>query len=477
MIEIVRQALSGKPAWIVGGTIRDRLLGIDGPVDVDVVVDGDPRAAAKAIAKAEGGPAFELSDDFGAWRVMAKDRSWQVDVSALRGGSIEVDLALRDFTINAIAEPLDHEGARHLNIAVPDTFTFVDPFGGVSDVEARRLRMVRPEAFADDPLRVVRLARFAITLGLEVERDTAEAARAQAHSLDRVAGERVFAELRQILSARNPHLGIDLLRRVGAAAVILPELEELRDVEQTVYHHRDVYGHTLEVLQRAAELDDDPGAILGEEHAARIRAFLDEPLGDGLTRAGGLRLGALLHDVAKPPTQTPSPKGGFGFPGHDRLGAGMARDIMARLKASEKLRAHVAALTRHHLRLGFLTHQAPVDRRALYGYVTATQPVEVDVSLLSVADRLATRGRKANEAIERHVALARELIGPLLDWHEQGPPAPLLRGDELARELGIDPGPELGRLLAELAEAQYVGVVASRDDAVRFARAAAPHPR
>ena len=465
MIELVRQALSGQAAWLVGGAIRDRLLGTEGAdVDVDIVVDGDPRAAARAIAKAGGGPAFALSDDFGAWRAMAKDRSWQADVAALRGGGIEADLALRDFTINAIAEPLDGGEV-------------VDPFGGVADAQARRLRMVRPEAFSDDPLRVVRLARIAITLELDVDGETSSAARAQAPALSRVAGERIFAELRQILSAREPHLGIDLLRGVGAAAVILPELEELRDVEQTVYHHRDVYGHTLEVLQRAAELDADPGAVLGEEHAGRVRAFLDEPLADGLTRAGGLRLGALLHDVAKPPTQTPSPKGGYGFPGHDRLGAGMARDIMARLRASEKLRAHVAALTRHHLRLGFLTHMAPVDRRALYGYAMATQPVEVDVSLLSVADRLATRGRKADEAIERHVGLARGLIGPLLDWHEQGPPAPLLRGDELAKELGIGPGPELGRVLAELAEAQYVGEVASREDAVRFARAAAPHPR
>jgi tRNA nucleotidyltransferase/poly(A) polymerase len=455
-LDTVREALRGADVWIVGGAVRDRLLGR--PVtDLDLVVDGDVRAVAKRLARAVRGPAFELSDDFGAWRVIARDQGWQADLSPLRGGSLDADLALRDVTINAIAEPLEGGAA-------------VDPFGGRGDLEARVLRAVGPRSFADDPLRVLRLARLACELDLAVDEATVAQARAEAERLAGVAQERVFAELRRILTCDDALRGIDLADRIGALGAVLPELVRLKGVEQTVYHHRDAYGHTLEVLERAIEIDRDPGAVFGAEHADRIRAVLDAPLADELTRAGGLRLGALLHDIAKATTAVPSPKGGFGFPGHDREGAVLARDILTRLRASEQLKRHVAELTRHHLRAGFLVHEQPLDARKIHGYLVATAPVVVDVTLLSVADRLATRGRKHEEAIARHLAVTRELIGPALDWREHGPPPPLLRGDELARELGLRPGPRIGELLAELAAAQYAGEIATREEAIAHAR-------
>jgi putative nucleotidyltransferase with HDIG domain len=202
-----------------------------------------------------------------------------------------------------------------------------------------------------------------------------------------------------------------------------------------------------------------------------VAALLAEPLADELTRGGALRWGALLHDAAKPQTQTPIDRGGYGFPHHDRIGADLVRDVLTRLRASERLRAHVAGLTRHHLRLGFLVHRRPLTRRDLYGYLTACEPVEVDVTLLSVADRLATRGHKAEESIASHLDLAREVLGDALDWHEAGgAPEPLIRGDELQRELGLRQGPDVGRVLAALREAQFAGEVGTREEALELAR-------
>ena len=459
-LRIAREALAGERAWLVGGALRDRLLGR--PVDdLDVALDGDVAGAAKRLGRSGGATAFPLSDEFGAWRVVARDHSWHADLSPLRGGSLDADLGLRDFTINAMAEPL----------AGGD---LVDPFGGEGDLAARRLRIVGDRALADDPLRVMRLARLACELTLDVDDEALAAARAHAPSLASVSPERVFAELKRVVVADRALDGIALLDAVGALDVVLPELTALRGIEQTVYHHRDAFGHTLEVLERAIEVERAPAAVIAD---ARIVTFLAEPLGDELTRAGGLRFAALLHDVGKARTQTPVAKGGYGFPGHDSLGAEMVREILTRLRASERLRAHVAALTRHHLRPGFLVHARPLDRRTAYGYLKATEPVSADTLLLSVADRLATRGRKHDEAIAQHLEVARELLAPALDWHEHGPPRPLVRGDELARELGIEPGPELGRLLAEIAEAQYAGEISSKEDALRYARGAARSPR
>jgi putative nucleotidyltransferase with HDIG domain len=236
-----------------------------------------------------------------------------------------------------------------------------------------------------------------------------------------------------------------------------------------VYHHLDVYGHTLEVLAQAAALERDPEPALGA-HAPAVAARLAAPLADELTGWGALRLGALLHDAAKTTTRRVFPNGKVGFPGHDVEGAALSRAVLARLHTSERLRAHVAALARHHLRLGFLVRERPLPRRSVYEYLTATAPQTVDVTVLTVADRLATRGRKAGVAIAAHLELARELLGEALAW-EDARPAPLVRGDELAAALGVAPGPELGRALAELEAARFSGEVSTPEEAVAHARA------
>jgi len=461
---VVEAALAGERAWVVGGAVRDALLG-QAVLDVDVVVDGDPEAAALAVARTAGrGTArFALSDAFDTWRVVGPGHAWQVDVTPVRGGGIEADLALRDLTINAMAVPV---GGGEV----------VDPWGGRADLERRVARAVSDRAFADDPLRCLRVARFACELDLAVDPPTAALARLYAPSLDRIAGERVFAELKRVVAAPGIRAGLRLMDELAVTPHVLPELAALRGVEQNRYHHADVLDHTLEVLDAELELEADPGAALGAEHANAIRALLAEPLADGLTRRDGLRLGALLHDCAKPFTRAVGEDGAtLGFPRHDVEGERLVRAIFARLKTSERLRSHVAALTRHHLRLGFLVHERGAEglpRRALYRYLTGTEPVEVDVTLLSVADRLATRGHKADESIARHLGLAREVVGEALRWRAgETRPEPLVRGDELARELGIEPGPQLGRVLAELAEARFAGEVRDRQEALAAARA------
>jgi putative nucleotidyltransferase with HDIG domain len=458
-LAIAREALAGTPAWLVGGAVRDRLLGrcVERP-DFDLAVAGDVEAAARALGRAARAAVFPLSEAFGAWRVVAGREGWQADLSPLAGATIEEDLAQRDFTVNALAEPLDGGGP-------------LDPTGGREDLAAGRLRMVSPAAFAADPLRVLRVARLACELGLAPEPETIRAAAAAAPGLAQVAPERVFGELKRVVAAPDPLGGLELMERIGATAVVLPELAALAGVEQSHFHHLDVREHTLAVLAETVALERDPAAALGEEHAPAIAALLAEPLSDELTRGDALRLGALFHDVAKPQTRVVTDEGRITFFGHDAAGAEVARDMLTRLRASERLRAHVAALARHHLRLGFLVKERPLPPRREYAYLKACGPVAADVTLLSVADRLATRGRNAEEAIARHLQLARETIGPALAWHAAGAPAVPIRGDELADALGIPRGPRLGTLLAELEAAVYAGEVATREDAIAHARA------
>jgi poly(A) polymerase len=236
-VRAAREALGDEPAWIVGGAVRDAALDRE-VVDVDLAVAGEPRRAARALGNAIGGPSFELSSEFGSWRALAPDGGWHIDVSVVRGGAIKPDLAQRDFTANALAVALADP------VAPP-----IDPHGGLADIEARRLRMVAPESFDADPLRVMRAARLAAGLGFELDPQTAAAARERAGNLEAVAGERQFAELRAMLSGPDAVGGFALLGDLGAAEAVLPELAALRGIEQTVYHHLDAYDHTIEVLR------------------------------------------------------------------------------------------------------------------------------------------------------------------------------------------------------------------------------------
>jgi poly(A) polymerase len=460
-VPAARDALGGTSAWIVGGTVRDALLGRP-VVDLDLAVDGEPEPAARAIAGAVSGVAFQLSEQFGAWRVHARDDGFTFDVSPLQGATIEEDLGRRDFAVNAIAVALDGGDP-------------IDPQGGIPDLERRRLRVlggdsVASSSYASDPLRPLRLVRLAAELGFEPDERSERLTLEAAHAVTQASPERIFGELRRLMIADRVVEGLELADRLGITAAVLPEVSALHGVEQSQYHHLDVHGHTIEVLREQIGIEHDPAAVFGDELGSRLGALLAEPLADELTRAHALRFAALLHDIAKPATRRELGGGRVSFIGHDAVGEEVIGSICRRLRTSERLREFLGAIARHHLRLGFLVHEQPLPRSAVYDYLSSCAPVEVEVTMLSCADRLATRGRKAEEAIEKHVALARELMGPALEWRESGPPKPPLRGDELARELGVTPGPELGVMMRALAEAAYTGEATTRDEAIAYAR-------
>ena len=451
----VREALAGERAWIVGGTVRDALLGR--PIhDVDLALEGDARAAAEGIRRASGGPIFRLSDSFGSYRALAPERDWMADVTPLQGDTIEADLGQRDFAINAIAVPL--EGGDP-----------VDPHGGIDDVERRMLRVL-PGAYDRDPLRALRLVRLATELDLAPDPDTEEATRRHAPRVTEAAAERVFAELRRLVLADRVLDGLGLADELGIVRAVIPELADLHGVEQSHFHHADVHDHTLEVLQQLLGLEQDLERIFGDELSPDVRAVLAEPLADEMTRGQALRFAALFHDVGKPATRGVRDDGRVTFIGHDAVGEDLIGAICRRLRTSTALRDYLGRITRHHLELGFLVHERPLSRAAVYRYLTRTEPVSVETTLLTCADRLATRGRNAQRAIEAHLALARELMAEALAFRAAGRPKPPVPGDVLARELGLRGGPELGALVERLREAAFTGEATTPEEAVALAR-------
>src|ERR671924_376260 len=245
------------------------------------------------------------------------------DFAPLQGDTIEDDLAARDFTVNALARSL--AGGE-----------LIDPFGGRADLEARTLRVLGPAAYESDPLRPLRLARFAAELGFAPDAETERLTAAAAPRTREAAGERIFAELRRLVLAPGVLAGPALADRLGLLRAVLPELADLHDIEQSQYHHLDVYGHTIEVLERQIDLEGRLDNVFGPL-GPPLRTVLDEPLADELTRGEALRLGALLHDVGKPATRAVRPDGRITFMGHDRVGREMIRELCRRLRTSDRL--------------------------------------------------------------------------------------------------------------------------------------------
>lgn len=434
-------------AWLVGGCVRDALLGRS-VEDVDIATSADPRVVARALASATQGAAFPLGADFGVWRVTpaGEHGTSQIDVCPLVGGSIETDVAARDFTMNALAYDVR-------------SGQLVDYVGGVEDLDRRILRAVSETSFTSDPLRILRAARIAHELGCQIEAATKQLARRDARRANEPAGERTIAELERLICAREARRGVRLADELGVLDVVWPELTACKGIEQSRFHHLDVFEHTLAVLDNCEDIEQYQEYHLGAAHGA---LSADE--------RWILRLAALCHDLGKVSTRTVSDEGRVRFSGHDAVGADIVGELAQRWAMSNRLRDGVALLVRTHLALGMLLH-GPLDARARYRFLRSVEPHGRLAIMLSFADRLATSGVDDRSSWRRrHLTLARELWSELAQRAAAPDYEPLLDGLEIADAAGISPGPALGRLVAALREAQELGEVRTPDEARALVR-------
>jgi poly(A) polymerase len=451
------------PAWVVGGGLRDAMLGRV-VADVDLAIDGDAAAAAAAVARAHRAGRFPLSSAFGAWRITGGSLPFQVDITPIQGGSLAADLALRDLTVNAMALPLT--GAP----------TIVDPHGGGQDLAACRLRSVGPRAFAEDPVRILRAARLAEQLGFAIDPATAAEARTAAPDLWAKAPERLRDELYRILCMRGASGALSTLDALGGLGVLIPELEQSRGLDQSAYHHKDVLGHTLEVVAHSCALRDAPGSVFRSDGPA-IAAVLAEGVADGLSRGQVLALSALVHDMGKPSTRGELPGGRVTFMHHDRVGAELADALTRRLRTASRIREVVVMCVAQHLQLGFMVHRQPLSMREIDAYLGLTAAAPVEMILLTVADRLATRGSRSVELqVTRHLELARQMMHTYLVIASREPITSPVPGDVIADRMGRAPGPWLSEVMREIRIAQ-LGAPIGADRALRIAtRWCAAHP-
>jgi putative nucleotidyltransferase with HDIG domain len=470
LLQRLRVLAEGREAYVVGGTVRDVLLGRE-TRDVDLAVGGDALAWARSVADALGAHFVVLDDENAVARVVLSEgaAAEYIDVAALQG-SLDQDLRRRDFTVDALAVPL---GGREI----------IDVCGGLADLDACIVRMNAPGVLDADPLRLLRAVRIAAELEFEVEPATMDAIRARAVSVNAAAAERRRDELARILALADTHGALRTLDRAGLLDALLPELAEGRGVSQPEqFHAYDVFEHNLRTVRAMDQMLGAGGGWLAGEVwrtfgwcADELRAYLGEEMSEGRSRATLLKLAALLHDIAKPRTRSVDPDGRVRFFGHADEGAAMARLIMRRFRFSSRETAFVALLVAEHLRPVQLARVGEVPtRRALYRFFRDLGDAAPAVLLLALADGAAARGPALTRAAwSRQVAYMNSLL--VRSREEEGivHPPRLLTGHDIMSTLGVPEGPAIGRLLEALQEAQAAGEVQDRDQALAFVRALA----
>jgi putative nucleotidyltransferase with HDIG domain len=425
--------------YAVGGFVRDQLLGKEGK-DIDFVVVGDGPKFARAVARdlrtkqvtvyEKFGTALVQYQDYKLEFVGARKESYRGDSRKpeVAAADLPTDLARRDFTINALAVSLNKKSFGQL----------VDPFNGQADLKNKIIRTPLDPVvtFTDDPLRIMRAIRFATQLEFTIEPDTQRGIQQTAERLAIISQERITDELLKILAAPKPSLGFLLMEETGVLIVVFPELVELKGVEQIGgHHHKDVFYHTLQVLDNLAA---------GSENLH-------------------LRYTALVHDIAKPKTKEFKPGKGWTFHNHEEVGARMLPALGRRLRLPNEMTKYAQKLTRLHLRPISLTEEEVTDSAYRRLLVQAGEHLE-DLLILCRADITSQNPQRVKKHLENFDFVVRRLKEVEEKDRMQTFQSPV-RGDEIMQVCGLSPGPKVGQLKTMIEEAILEGEIPNEHDA------------
>jgi poly(A) polymerase len=452
--DVARAAGSRTSPVLVGGTVRDGLLRRTS-TDVDIAVERGALALARRVGAMLEGAVVPLDPERGAARVVM--RGHQIDITDFRAPTLAADLAARDYTVNALAVSL-RELLRVGRAPV------VDPTEGLADLRTRRLRLTGEAALADDPLRGLRGVRLEATLGYTLVSTTRRAIHGGAGALARVSAERVREEVLAILVTPSAARAVRRLDALGLLAVIMPEVEPMRATSQPAPHRFPVLEHSLRALAGADRLLGHLQALapFGDD----LVEHMHEQLAGGVDRRQTLKLAALLHDVAKPETRQVI-RGRVRFFEHDVIGACRVRAIGERLRLPGRVTEVLERLVRYHLRPMHLATAGTVTSRARYRFFRDLGDEARDLLLLALVDGAAVTGTSPLSAWRR-AAIVRRLLAGRTEVLTAEAATPLLRGEDVMAYFGIGPGPAVGRLLTRAREAQALGKVGTREEALEF---------
>lgn len=434
--------------------------------DIDLVGKG-AKLLAKKFAKATGGSYFSLDEKNKIYRVVIKD--YDCDFAELRGGSIATDLALRDFTIDAMA--MEMVAGSWSLVAGKN---IIDPYKGQEDLKNKIIRMVGKNIYKGDPLRMMRAFRLAAALGFKIEAKTLSLIASQSRLIKKVSTERVREELLKILSCPNSTAYIQAMDQNKLMEVLLPEIKKLKTAANDFYGRNGVWLHTLSGLEQLEIIilkinKYFPG------YAPKITQHMETAVIADIPRWVTLKMAYLLHDFGKPDTETKEGKRSRFF-GHELAGAQYAEKILARLHFSNKETQMIRNIIMNHMRPGNLSALKEISDKAIYRYFRDLKDEGLDTLILSIADANTTEDTvlsRKKQAIypvdaKKHLHRVRAIIKRYYTQHKQIVPKNLINGSEIMAKFKLSEGPAIGQMINALKEAQAQKLVTTKTQAYKY---------
>ena len=482
LLDKVRDVLPDGEIYLVGGAVRDMLLGRLSR-DLDFALPSKGISTARKVANSLNADFMILDNERDTGRVIhtAEDGSRTfLDFAVYRGTTLDEDLRNRDFTMNAIAFHLKDQ-------------TIIDPLNGASDLRTKLIRACSPTSISDDSVRILRAIRQAAEFEFKIELDTRKAMKQSAKLLPNISPERKRDELFKILDGPQPDAAIRALEMLGVFPYLLPELTALKGVEQSEPHIYDVWEHTLSVLGyldsiiaalRIGYSADDTNDMFTGLLTLRIGRFREQfaehfakSLNIDRSVRAALFFAALYHDVQKPATRSVDEAGRIRFFDHDIQGAEIASQRAREFNLSNDEIERIGKIIKHHMRFHFFTSRLEGDnqepsRKAIYRFFRDTGEAGLDLVLLGLAD---LRGTRAHTLSQETWTAALTIARILLENYWEKPqetvsPPRLLDGNELMQELNLQPGRIVGQLLEAIREGQATGKVSTHEEALAFAQ-------
>jgi putative nucleotidyltransferase with HDIG domain len=435
--------------YLVGGTVRDLLCGHK-PVDIDLAAKGDVGTIAQAIADKINGKIIHLGkNEFAILRIATQEH--MIDIAPLSGSSIEADLQLRDFTINAMAYDIKNK-------------KLIDCLGGLKDLGRKQIRMVSDDIFKKDPARLVRAYRMAATFGFSITEGTKREIHLDKDLISSVSGERVWLDIVKLLQAPAATPIVRGMAKSGLLTSIFPELEPSIGCRQNQHHQFDVFEHSLRVLEEVEHLLSEKDSFFSKL-AQLLKS--ETPSSDLYL----LKHSALLHDIGKPATRTVGVDGAVRFPGHAAKSAEIAAVISSRLKLSNHQRKIADLLIRHHIRPLSLSlandkdrlgHQEIIRFFKHFGQLTLALIIHAIADIRAKNEWMQNRDR-------RFITFCGELVQTYSDTlKRQKRIPPIISGHDLVSEFGLAPSPDFALILNRIDELRLAGMLNTRNQALKW---------
>lgn len=436
--------------YLVGGTIRDFYLGKEN-FDKDIVIaKTDAQGFAQSLALCMDATFIALDDINKIYRIVLKDKINFIDIASLVGETIEEDIKRRDLTINAIAVNLK-------------TFKIIDVASGINDLKAKKIRHINEQNFIDDPLRLLRVYRFAANLDYDLDNELTKIIKKHAKKINNSAAERINYEFLKLFSGNYTAKILLQMDETELLKEILPVVEELKKVPPNLHHHLNLFEHSIEVVKQIQEIY--------ENSPLEVKEHLEQTGFGGTTRLAHLKLAGLLHDIGKPDTWTiEEDTGKHRFIKHDDIGSKMGTNILKQMKFSKKQRDYIAKMIKYHIYPSHVVCAPALNDKIYMRFIRKMENEAIDIITLAKADRLSARGEEITDKIvEKNISSLNCLQNFYLSVKDTLKPLPkLLSGEEIMEALDLKPSKELGIIIKSLQEAQLAGDIMTKKEALSY---------